>query len=81
VSTGAVLASLLGIYKLSLEECERQYKVFIKEIFQRNRAAGVSNLLMSHAYYDTKLWESMLQEAMGDTLVINSAKTPNACKV
>ena len=71
----------IGIYKLSLDECERQYKIFIKEIFQRNRAAGISSLIGNYAYYDTKIWETMLRDAMGETLVINSAKEKNACKV
>ena len=55
------LGDFIAIYKLSLDEIERQYKIFIKEIFQRNRAAGIGNLVMSYAYYDTKVWETMLQ--------------------
>ena len=81
VSTGAVLATLIGVYKLPLDECERQYKLFTKEIFQRNRAAGIGNLIMSYAYYDTQIWETLLKEAMGDTLIINSAKDEKACKI
>lgn len=80
-STGACIAALIAIYKLSLEEIERQYKIFVKEIFQQNRAAGIGNLVMSYSYYDTKVWEKMLKEAMGDTLVINSAKESNSCKI
>jgi calcium-independent phospholipase A2-gamma len=60
-STGAVLAALLGIYKMPLNEIERQYKIFVKEIFQRNRAAGISSLIGSYGYYDTAVWESMLK--------------------
>lgn len=62
------------MYKLSLDECERQYKIFTSEIFKQNLASGVSNLLTSQSYYDTKLWEKMLRESLGDTLVINSAR-------
>jgi hypothetical protein len=46
---------------MSLEECERHYKMFIREIFQRNKAAGISNLLMSYSYYDTQCWETKLK--------------------
>lgn len=60
-STGAVLAALIGIYKLPLDEIERQYKYFIKEIFSTNRATGIGNLVMTYAYYDTKVWENMLK--------------------
>ncbi|RNA26982.1 calcium-independent phospholipase A2-gamma-like [Brachionus plicatilis] len=80
-STGAVLAALVGIYKLPLDEIERQYKHFIKEIFSTNRATGIGNLMMTYAYYDTKVWENMLKEAVGDTLVINSAKEKDSCKI
>jgi hypothetical protein len=46
---------------MPLEECEKNYKMFIREIFQRNRAAGISNLLMSYSYYDTQCWETKLK--------------------
>lgn len=71
----------LGIYKLSLEECEHYYKDFSKDMFDRTMAAGLSNLLKAYSYYDTQHWESMLNLTMGDTFVINSAKEENACKV
>lgn len=50
-----------GIFKLSLSECEREYKRFLKELFQRNKVAGLSSLIGNHSYYDTKVWETMLK--------------------
>ena len=49
-STGAILACLVSIYKLTLNECELNYKKFVKEIFERNTAAGISNLLRTQAW-------------------------------
>lgn len=66
---------------MSLEECEQYYKAFSREIFDRNMAAGLSNLIKTYSYYDTQHWESTLRLAVGDTLLINSAKDKNACKI
>jgi calcium-independent phospholipase A2-gamma len=81
VSTGAVLACLLGVYKMPLDDCERNYKKFIREIFQRNKAAGLMSSLMSYSYYDTQCWETLLKEIMGETLMINSSRVKNNCKI
>ena len=61
VSTGAVLASLIGVLKLPLDECERQYKIFLKDLFKRNMTAGLGNLIKTHAYYDAQMWETILK--------------------
>jgi calcium-independent phospholipase A2-gamma len=80
-STGAVLACLLGVYKIPLDDCEKYYKAFLQKIFERNLASGLGNLLMSQAYYDTKCWETMLKEAMGDKLLIQSARDETTPKI
>jgi hypothetical protein len=49
-STGAVLACLIGVFKLSLNECESYYKKFVEKIFERNTAASISNLLMTQSW-------------------------------
>ncbi len=46
---------------MPLDECERQYKVFVKQLFQRNMTAGIGNLLKSYSYYDTQMWEQVLK--------------------
>lgn len=81
VSTGSVLTILLGVFKMSLDEIERQYKIFSSAIFQRNKAVGISNFILKYGYYDTQIWETMLQNAMGDTLLVNSARDMDACKL
>ena len=61
VSTGAVLASLIGIMKAPLKDVEQMYELFTKDIFERNMTAGLSNLFKAHSYYDTQMWETMLK--------------------
>jgi len=61
VSTGAVLASLIGIMKMPLKDVERMYELFTKDLFERNMTAGLSNLFKAHSYYDTQMWETMLK--------------------
>lgn len=80
-STGAILACLIGIYKISLDECERHYKAFVKEMFERNTAIGIGNLLMNQAFYDSKSWEKMLRDAMGDKLIIHSVRDDSTPKI
>jgi hypothetical protein len=46
---------------MSLDEIERHYKLFTSAIFEQNKAAGIGGLLLSQSYYDTKIWEKMLQ--------------------
>lgn len=61
VSTGAVLASLLGILKMPLDEVEKLYSQFTQDLFKRNVTTGLGNLIKSHSYYDTQMWEVKLQ--------------------
>ena len=61
VSTGAVLTSLIGILKMPLSEVERLYALFTRDLFERNVTTGLGNLFKSYAYYDTQMWENMLQ--------------------
>ncbi len=61
VSTGAVLASLIGIMKAPLKDVERMYELFTKDLFERNMTTGLSNLFKTHSYYDTQMWETMLK--------------------
>ena len=61
VSTGALLALMLGVFRLPLSEVESIYKVFSREMFSRHPVMGASGVLTSHAYYDTQLWENILK--------------------
>jgi patatin-like phospholipase/acyl hydrolase len=81
VSTGAVLATLVGILKLPLTEVERLYSQCTEALFNRSMTTGIQNLLKSYSYYDTQMWESVLQNIIGDIKLINSAREINAPKV
>ena len=61
VSTGAILAMLLGIKKLPLEECERIYKKLSTEVFEMNTLMGTGKLFWSHAFYDTAKLQAVLK--------------------
>ncbi|XP_012263482.2 calcium-independent phospholipase A2-gamma-like isoform X2 [Athalia rosae] len=75
VSTGAILSVVLGGYKRkSLDEVSVLYKELSTKIFNQSALWGTSNLVWSHAYYDTSLWEKMLQEQMGDKDLIKTTR-------
>ncbi|CAH1264903.1 PNPLA8 [Branchiostoma lanceolatum] len=81
VSSGAILAVLLGVYKVSLDECEELYRRFSEEIFKRSTYVGVGKLFLSHAFYDTAAWEKMLKTEVGDRLMIETVRDPACPKI
>ncbi len=44
-----------------------------RRLFDQNRVYGVSGLLLSHSYYDTAEWVRILQEAIGERFLLDSA--------
>lgn len=80
-STGAILAFLLGIKKVPLEECEHTYKKLSLDIFEQNALIGTGKLFWSHAYYDTAKFEKILKKDGGDAKMIDSAKDSSIPKV
>lgn len=60
VSTGSLLAVMVAVFNVQLDECERVYKEFSRQMFSRNIVMGASTLLMSHAFYDASIWEKIL---------------------
>lgn len=60
-STGAILAFLIGIKKVPLEECERTYRKLSVDIFEQNTLIGTGKLFWNHAYYDTTKFEQILK--------------------
>ncbi|KAJ8669879.1 hypothetical protein QAD02_001138 [Eretmocerus hayati] len=77
VSTGAILSAALGGHKRkSLDEISELYKELSTRIFTQSTLRGTSNLVWSHAYYDTSLWEQMLQENLGNRDLIKTARDP-----
>lgn len=81
VSTGAVLAFMLGLFHLPLEECEELYRKLGSDVFKQNVILGTVKMGWSHAFYDTEIWEKILRERMGSSLMIETARNPNCPKV
>ncbi|XP_061817427.1 calcium-independent phospholipase A2-gamma isoform X2 [Nerophis lumbriciformis] len=81
VSTGAILAFMLGIFQIPLEECEQMYRKLGSDVFKQNVIVGAVKMGWSHAFYDSEIWERILKEHMGDGRLIESARDPNCPKV
>lgn len=54
---------MLGLAHFSLEECAEMYRRFGSEVFRQNRLVGTVKMGWSHSYYDTEIWEAILQYA------------------
>lgn len=81
VSTGAILAAALGGHKRkSLFEISELYKELSTKVFTQSAIKGTSNLVWSHGYYDTALWEKLLQENLGEKILIKTVRDPAAPK-
>ncbi|KAM7411493.1 hypothetical protein PAMA_021469 [Pampus argenteus] len=74
VSTGAVLAFMLGLAHFPLEECDEMYRRFGSEVFRQNRLVGTMKMGWSHSYYNTETWETILREKLGDRILIKTAR-------
>ncbi|XP_061663278.1 calcium-independent phospholipase A2-gamma [Syngnathoides biaculeatus] len=81
VSTGAILAFMLGIFQIPLEECEQMYRKLGSDVFKQNVIVGAVKMGWSHAFYDSEIWESILKERMGEGCMIESSRDPNCPKV
>lgn len=81
VSTGAILAFMLGIFQIPLDECEEMYRKLGSDVFKQNVIVGTVKMGWSHAFYDGEVWENILKERMGEGLMIESARDPHCPKV
>ncbi|XP_052411073.1 calcium-independent phospholipase A2-gamma isoform X2 [Carassius gibelio] len=81
VSTGAILAFMLGVFQIPLDECEELYRKLGSDVFKQNMIVGTVKMGWSHAYYDSQIWEEILKERMGSELMIETSKTPKCPKV
>uniref|UniRef100_A0A671MRK8 Calcium-independent phospholipase A2-gamma-like n=1 Tax=Sinocyclocheilus anshuiensis TaxID=1608454 RepID=A0A671MRK8_9TELE len=81
VSTGAILAFMLGVFQIPLDECEELYRKLGSDVFKQNLIVGTVKMGWSHAYYDSQIWEEILKERMGPGLMIETSKNPKCPKV
>lgn len=81
VSTGAILAFMLGVFQIPLKECEELYRKLGSDVFKQNLIVGTVKMGWSHAYYDSQMWEEILKEKMGHGLMVETSKNPNCPKV
>ncbi|KAK0133598.1 Calcium-independent phospholipase A2-gamma [Merluccius polli] len=81
VSTGAILAFMLGVFQIPLDECEEMYRKLGSDVFKQNVIVGTVKMGWSHAFYDSEVWENILKERMGEGLMVESARGPNCPKV
>lgn len=67
VSTGAIIAAVVGGGVGSLGEARRMYRTLSRDMFgNTSRIGGASRLVWTHSYYDTQAWEKMLRDNLKD---------------
>ncbi|XP_058930785.1 calcium-independent phospholipase A2-gamma [Kogia breviceps] len=81
VSTGAILAFMLGLFHMPLDECEELYRKLGSDVFSQNVIVGTVKMSWSHAFYDSQTWENILKDRMGSSLMIETARNPMCPKV
>ncbi|XP_015194472.2 calcium-independent phospholipase A2-gamma isoform X1 [Lepisosteus oculatus] len=81
VSTGAILAFMLGVFQIPLDECEELYRRLGSDVFKQNVILGTVKMGWSHAFYDSEMWEAILKEKMGSDLMIETSRNSKCPKV
>lgn len=64
-----------------MDEISQLYKELSIRIFTQSTLRGTTQMVWNHAYYDTDLWEQMLQEQLGNKNLIKTTRDPIAPKV
>ncbi|XP_051885777.1 calcium-independent phospholipase A2-gamma isoform X2 [Pristis pectinata] len=80
VSTGAILAFMLGFFQIPLDDCEEMYRKIGTDVFKQNVIVGTMKMGWSHAFYESEPWEKVLKERMGEDLLIQTARNPKSPK-
>lgn len=62
VSTGAIIAALVGAKGQSIQEAKKTYVDISQKLFDQGKLSGVSGLLLSHSYYNTTKWIQILKD-------------------
>lgn len=81
VSTGSIIAATIGVSGKPLEEIAKLYKDLSTQIFTQNAFEGARSLLWNHGYYDTSMWEKMLQDNIGPKALYETAENRSCPKV
>lgn len=58
---GAILAFMLGVFQIPLDECEEMYRKLGSDVFKQNVIVGTVKMGWSHAFYDSEIWENILR--------------------
>jgi len=75
-STGALIASLLGISCMEAKEALELYMEMGRKVFGRSLVGGVGGLIQNHSYYDQKILEEVIKNYTGDSLLFNTSWSP-----
>jgi calcium-independent phospholipase A2-gamma len=59
--SGAILAFMLGLFHMPLDECEELYRKLGSDVFTQNVIVGTVKMSWSHAFYDSNTWEKILK--------------------
>lgn len=70
-----------GHKRKSLYEISELYKELSTKVFTQSAIKGTSNLVWSHGYYDTALWEKLLKEHLGEKILIKTTRNSTSPKV
>lgn len=81
VSTGSILAFMVGLFHMPLDECDALYQKLGTDVFKQNVIVGTMKMGWSHAFYDSEMWEKILKERMGSDILIETARNPKCPKV
>lgn len=72
---------LLGLRQKTLDEAAEIYKSISTQIFSQSALKGTSNLVWSHSYYDTALWEKLLKAQWDNRSLIETRRNLKVPKV
>lgn len=70
VSTGSLLAGMVFLCHIPLDEVEQRYIEFSNQMFTRNKLLGTGKLMWNHAFYDTEIWEKILKMNVNETAIM-----------
>ena len=61
-STGALLAAMLFMRQMEINEAEQNYKDLSGRIFSRNNLLGLGQLFLNQSFYDSSLLQRLLRD-------------------